>query len=515
VVDHVLQLKLALLGSSFRPGPTLNRTLAALALALAVAAAIVVLGATVDVANAEHRAGTVIVGAALSVALAITPLTSGLGSAMEPRRFASFPLSPRRLAVSLAAAAAVGVPGVLAILLGVGLESAWSETSTGGAAVVAGVLAAAAIILTSQYLVVVGTQLAVSPAARMLVTAMARAVIVVALAVAVTTVLVVRSGEGGDTLVTVAGALANTPVGMLWAVPGSDLAALLARLFGGAVMLAVLIAGWGFIVTRLLVSPQRERAAHHAAGLGWFDLVPATQAGVIAARSLIYWTRDARYRLVLFALPIAPLLMMLAFAIAGTPVPPLWLLPLPVLALFLGWFAHNDVAYDHTALWVHVAAPLKGAADRWGRVVPPLLIGVPLIVALAPLLALWSGVEGVLPALIGVSVGLLLTALGVSSVASAVGAYPAARPDGGPFDQPPTLGVRAGWSQSLALLATFAFMSPTLVVAWWGFTEPEWFAIAGIAGVSTGIGMLLLGILIGGRAFRRRAPELLDLVLRT
>jgi ABC-2 type transport system permease protein len=58
-------------------------------------------------------------------------------------------------------------------------------------------------------------------------------------------------------------------------------------------------------------------------------------------------------------------------------------------------------------------------------------------------------------------------------------------------------------------------MSPTLVVAWWGFTEPEWFAIASIAGVSTGIGMLLLGILIGGRAFRRRAPELLDLVLRT
>jgi ABC-2 type transport system permease protein len=194
VVDHVLQLKLALLGSSFRPGPTLNRTLAALALALSVAAAIVVLGATVDVANAQHRAGIVIVGAALSVALAITPLTSGLGSAMEPRRFASFPLSPRRLAVSLGAAAAVGVPGVLAILLGVGLESAWSATSTGGAAVVAGVLAAAAIILTSQYLVVVGTQLAVSPAARMLVTAMARAVIVVALAVVVTTVLVVRSG---------------------------------------------------------------------------------------------------------------------------------------------------------------------------------------------------------------------------------------------------------------------------------------------------------------------------------
>jgi len=186
-----------------------------------------------------------------------------------------------------------------------------------------------------------------------------------------------------------------------------------------------------------------------------------------------------------------------------------------VLALFLGWFAHNDVAYDHTALWLHVASPVAGAADRWGRCVPPLLIGVPVVLVLAPLFALWSGVDGVLPALIGVSIGLLFTGLGVSSVVSAVGAYPAARPGSGPFDQPPTLGANAGWSQALALLATLAFMSPALVAAVWGFTDPEWFTVAGLAGAATGLGMLLLGIVIGGRAFRRRAPELLDLVLRT
>jgi ABC-2 type transport system permease protein len=515
VVDHVLRLKLALLGSAFRPGATLARTLAVVVLGLAIGAAVILLALEVDVRLASHRAGLVIVASALSVAIAVAPLSAGLGSALEPRRFASYPIEPRRLAVTLAAAAAVGLPGVLAAVLGVGLELAWAGTGTAGAAIVAGVLAAAAIILMTQYLVAIGAQLAVSPAARRLVTAIARTVIVIAIAAAATTVLVVRGGGDDDALIAVARTLGNTPVGMLWAAPASDTGPLLARLLGGAIMLAVLALGWGWIVVRLLEAPQRTRDSASLSGLGWFDLVPATPAGVIAARSLLYWTRDSRYRAVILALPVAPVVMMLAFAVAGAPLPPLWLVPLPVLALFLGWFSHNDVAYDHTAVWMHVAAPVPGAADRWGRCVPPLVLGVPIVLVLSPLFALWSGVDGVLPALLGISIGLLLTGLGVSSVSSVIGAYPAARPGAGPFDQPPTLGARAGWSQSLALLAILAFMAPSVLVAGWGFADPSWFAVAGLAGAATGLGMLLLGIVVGGRAFRRRAPELLDLVMRT
>ncbi|MBX9719010.1 MAG: hypothetical protein K2X36_09255, partial [Microbacteriaceae bacterium] len=378
-----------------------------------------------------------------------------------------------------------------------------------------GVLGAAAIILTSQYLVAVGAQLAVSPSARRLVTVAARTIIALALAASATTVLVVQGGGDDDALGAIAATLGVTPLGMLWAAPASDVAPLVARLLGGAIMVGVLVAGWVWLVGRVIEAPQRARTGAPAHGLGWFDLVPATPAGVIAARSLLYWWRDARYRVVVLALPVVPVLMMLAFAAAGAPLPPLWLVPLPVLALFLGWFVHNDAAYDHTALWVHVAAPVQGAADRWGRCVPPLLLGVPLVLVLSPLFTLWSGVEGVLPALIGVSIGLLLTGLGVSSVASAIGAYPAARPGAGPFDQPPMLGVRAGWAQAIALLATIALMAPALVVAIGGFSQPTWFVVAGLAGAATGLGMLLLGIVIGGRAFRRRAPELLDLVMRT
>lgn len=515
MVDDILRLKLALLGSAFRPGATLARTLAVIVFGVAVGAAIILLALEVDVSIAGHRAGLVIVATTLAIALAVAPLSAGLGSALEPRRFASFPISPRALALGLGAAAAVGLPGVLAAVLGIGLELAWSGTPTAAAAIVAGALGAVAIILVSQYLVAVGALLAVSPSARRLVTGAARTVIVLALAVATTTVLVVQAGGDDDTLVAIASTLGNTPLGMLWAAPGSDIAPLLARLLGATIMVAVLVLGWGWLVARLIEAPQRTRTSAPAHGLGWFDLVPATPAGVIAARSLLYWWRDARYRVVVLALPVVPALMMLAFAAAGAPLPPLWLVPLPVLALFLGWFVHNDAAYDHTALWLHVAAPVPGAADRWGRCVPPLLLGLPLVLVLSPLFALWSGVEGVLPALIGISIGLLLTGLGVSSVASAIGAYPAARPGSGPFDQPPMLGVRAGWAQAIALFATVLFMAPALVVAIWGFAVPAWFTVAGLAGAATGLGMLLLGIVVGGRAFRRRAPELLDLVLRT
>ncbi len=515
MVDHVLRLKLTLLGSAFRPGATLARTLAVVSLGIAVGVAIIVLALEIDVRLASHRAGLVIVASCLALALAVAPVSAGLGSALEPRRFASFPIEPRRLAVSLGAAGAVGLPGVLAAVLGIGLELAWAGTATAVAAIVAGVIAAVAIILSSQYVVAVGAQLAVSASARRLVTAVARAVIVVALAAATTTVLAVRAGGDDDALIAIARTLGNTPLGMLWAAPASALGPLLARLLGGVIMVAVLVWGWGWLVARVIEAPQRTPAVTSASGLGWFDLAPATPGGVIAARSLLYWTRDARYRAVVLALPIAPMLMMFAFAVAGAPLPPLWLVPLPVLALFLGWFAHNDVAYDHTALWLHVASPVAGAADRWGRCVPPLLIGVPLVLVFAPLFSLWSGVDGVLPALIGVSLGLLLTGLGVSSIVSAIGAYPAARPGAGPFDQPPTLGAHAGWAQSLALLATLLFMAPALVAAVAGFTDPTWFASAGLVGAATGLVALVLGIAIGGRAFRRRAPELLDLVMRT
>ena len=517
MVDHVLRLKLALLGSAFRGIPSAVRAVFVLVLAGAVGWALIVLAQTVDVEQEGHRAALVVIATVVALGIAVAPLSAGLGSAMEPRRFAAFPVPTGQLALGLMLAGVIGIPGVLAVTLGIALETAWSGTASAGLGIIAGVLGAVSVVLVSQYLVALAAQLAVSTAAARLVTSLARLTILLALALAAIAVMLVSQGESVSVLVELSVVLANTPMGMLWAAPDGASASSAARILGGVIMVAVMAGAWPWVVRRAIEAPRRTQSAPSLRGLGWFDLVPATPSGAIAARSLLYWTRDVRYRVVLIGLPLAPVLMMVALAIAGAPVPLLWLIPVPVFALFLGWFSHNDVAYDHTAMWLHVASPVRGVADRWGRAIPPLLIGVPLILVASPFAALWSEVAEVYPAVLGTGLGILLTGLGVSSVSSALRPYPAARPGAGPWDQPPMLGVAAGWAQSLTLLATLAFMGPALAIGITGLVENDaaMFALAGWAGAATGFGMLVLGILVGGFVFRRRSPELLELVART
>lgn len=517
MVDDVLRLKLALLGSAFRGAASASRAILVLLLAGTVGTMLILVAQEVDVARDDHRAAFVIVASAVALAIVVAPLSAGLGSAVEPRRFAPFPISHGQLALGLMLAGMVGVPGALAVTLGISLELAWAGTGGAGIAILAGVSGAIAVVMASQYLVALATQLAVSSAAVRIMTVTARLTIALALAAAATAIVLVQRGTDRRGLVELAQVLANTPTGLLWAAPDGTGAEIAWRIVGGVAMIGVMAAAWPWVVHRLAEAPQRIRSAPSGRGLGWFDLVPATPAGAIAARSLLYWTRDARYCAVLFGLPVAPAIMMLALATAGAPLPVLWLIPVPVVALFLGWFSHNDVAYDHTAMWLHVSSPVRGAADRWGRAVPPLLIGVPLIALASPFVALWSGVEDVFPAVLGTGFGLLLTGLGVSSISSALRPYPAARPGAGPWDQPPLTGADAGWTQSLTLLATLAVIGPALTLAVIGLLEadPALLDLAGWVGAATGVGMLVLGILIGGVLFRWRAPELLSLVSRT
>lgn len=520
MVDDLLRLKLALLGSALRPGSRrVTRALAVAAVVVAVIVGMLVAAAAVDVTDPAQRAAVVIAAGALSLGILVAPLAAGLGSALEPRRFAAYPIPSGQLALGLGLAGAIGAPGALAIALAVAVETAWLGQPEGGVAVAAGVLTALTIIVSSQLLVAIAAQIAVSDAAAQAVTATARVTVIVAISAAVLVGVVAVRGDDAEALTRFADVVGRSPGGLTWAAIGAPGGEAALRLAAAGAALIGLAALWWWVVARITVSASRRPVAGERSretGLGWFDMAPATPGGVIAARSLLYWTRDPRYRVVLLGLPFAPPLIMVALLIAGVPLPLLWLIPLPFLALFLGWFTHNDAAYDHTAIWLHVSAPLRGAADRVGRLVPPLLLGVPLILITAPLFALWSGIDSGFELIAGVSLGLLGTSLGVASVVSALAPYPAARPGAGPFDQPPLTGSRATWAQAGSLIATLGFMSPTLVLAWWGVTsDPMWLPLAAIAGIATGVGMLGLGVLVGGQVYRRRAPELLTLAQRT
>jgi len=191
------------------------------------------------------------------------------------------------------------------------------------------------------------------------------------------------------------------------------------------------------------------------------------------------------------------------------------LIPVPVMALFLGWSVHNDTAYDNTAIWLHIVSGTSGRADRIGRVVPPLVVGIPLLVIAALICAPLYGDEGVLPALIGVGLGLLFTGLGLSSVGSAQFPYPAVRPGDSPFAAPQAVGTASSLIQSLSFTVTLILASPTLIFAGLALFFPGWWSLLSlIAGLLLGALFLWLGILWGGHIFNRRAPEILSASVR-
>jgi ABC-2 type transport system permease protein len=188
--------------------------------------------------------------------------------------------------------------------------------------------------------------------------------------------------------------------------------------------------------------------------------------------------------------------------------------PVPVMCLFLGWTVHNDVAYDSTAFWAHVSASTRGSDDRWGRVVPPLVIGLPLALIGSAVTALVVADLGLIPGLVGFSVCVLFVALGVSSAISAGFPYPAVRPGDSPFAQPQAVGASGPVIQSLSFVAALVLSSPVvlLLVLLPGLPNLQ-FVVLG-AGLVLGVLVLIGGVYGGGRIVNRRAPELLAFTLQ-
>lgn len=257
--------------------------------------------------------------------------------------------------------------------------------------------------------------------------------------------------------------------------------------------------------------PGREVIAQ--TDLGWFDRFSATPSGVIGARSLVYWIRDPRYRLALAAVPVVVAVSMLSMWLAGAPATIIWVMPLAVVSFFLGWAIHNDVATDSTAIWIHVATDTAGMADRRGRLVPVLFFGLPLIIVGSTLSTLLMGDWRPLPAVIGISTGLLCAGAAVSSTASARWPYPTSRPGESLFIQPQFVGYGAARIQILTVLATLAIASPSLITGFVGIAVQSLpLQLASLVlGVGIGLVTLIIGARVGAASFDREAPDLIAL----
>jgi len=514
VVAHVLRLRLALALGSLRGERRIRSVLGLVAVAALTAVVCASLGSLADASLAVARTVTVLGGAAITLGFLLGPILVGAGDQLDPRRFAVFGVDERRMPWVLALASLVSVPslGLIAVHVTACVVAVRLGTPP---------LFAVAMTLVGLFTTVLVARIGMALNAlllperrpRELTALFVLALLVVAFPVAVFLASFRWDGRVPDGLISLTGAVAVSPLG---AAPGALLddpgtawiSALVAVL-----TLALLLGVWVWLVGRLLTTTTRPVASRERTGLGWFSLLPSNAFGAIAARSLVYWLRDRRYIVNIIVVPIAGALTVLPLLVAGVPLEIAALVPVPVMALFFGWLPHNDVAYDSTALWTHVASGVRGLPDRLGRLVPVLLVAVPVLAVALPITLLITGDWYLLMPFTGVAASLLLGALGVSSVMSVLAPYPVSRPGDSPFQQPQRASARSAYGPALAFLAAIVLSAPTL----WLFASTLFVdaAQAGATfwvGLGTGIAALVVGAVVGGLIFERSGTRLMEFV---
>ena len=532
MVAELLRLRLRTLANGLRRHPAQDAVI--LVALLAAVAGVVALwwGARwVSQFDAEFiTRATTTVGAWLSLAALLLPIMVVRRPVLAPRAFLGYPISSVGVVAALVLFSVVG-PGILLVPAVLASVSAWLDPAASQLAWAAAPLLFLQTLITIQLARQLGMLLRRHPICAIWVELASAALMIVGGA-SVLGVLAPRVQGGHEVALAlrpfdaVLGAitevLAQTPFGMLWAAPGYateafDDPARGWRAIGlSALLVTVLVVVWLAVLGAQLRPTRRRTGPRRTRVPGWFAHVPGTPAGAVAARSLSYWTRDPRYRAVFAVLPLVLGVSLLALAIGGVPFSIAVLVPLPVVTFLLAWSTtHNDVAYDHTAVWQHVAAQIRGVHDRSGRAAPVLMAGAVLLVVGIPLTVWGHGDLAIVPAYTGVCVALLLGGLGVGNLYSVRHPYAAPHPGDKAWQAPQSATSQGGLTQGVSALCVLLVASPAIVFAgvWWS-AGGAWGWVALAVGVGCGIVTYAAGIRVGGRSFDARAPELLAFTMR-
>jgi ABC-2 type transport system permease protein len=521
MVAELLRLRLQTIANTVRFGPrALSVAVVSILVVLLSSSALSALAGGLRAAPLDDvRALVVGAGSLVLLGYFVVPFARVRPPWADPRRLALVGAPESSAATGLALGALVGLPVLALVVLSTGYVRAWDETGAPAlVAVGAALVAGATAFLLSLVASTLNTVVLTSRRSRQFL--LIGGVLVAVLVVPLIVDLVRTTWTGSSPTGVVADALAWTPFGAALAIPGHVAAGETGRIVADVVIAVASVAGlwwaWRALVARAFLDRPVPAVGDDTSALGWFEFVRATPAGAVAARSLTYWMRDARYRMSLVVIPILPLLVV-PLGIAGISWHWLALVPVPLMCLIVGFLPHNDVAYDSTALWLHVAADTKGSADRIGRLAPALVIGVPLVV-LGSTLAVWAfGDWRALWSEIGIGSALLLSGLGLSSVMSAAMPYATVRPHDDPFQQPQSLGSSSVVAQTVMIGGALVAAVPALYFAgrdlFGGDTSAGPWSL--VTGVAVGAIVLVVGVVVGSRIFTRRAPELLAFALRS
>jgi ABC-2 type transport system permease protein len=533
VVAELLRLRLRILANGFRRRP-LHVLAIVVGLLVALAGVVLFWAGAAWVSRFDDEfvmRATTTVGAWLSIAALLLPLMIVRHSVLSPRAFLGYPISPLGVCLTMLLYSVIG-PGILLLPMAFAPVTAWPDEASQQVAWAAAPLLFLQSLLTIRLARHLGVVLRRHPRIAAWVDFLGTVVLLLGGVVAVVVVaarvpelvwLVKLMRPFNAFFRQVPEVIADTPFGLLWAAPGyasttvgdPDTAW---RVLGlSALLVVALLVVWIGVIGAPLRATRRQPGPRRTRVPGWFARFPTSPAGAIAARSVTYWLRDPRYRAVYAVLPLVLAVMLLALSIGGVPFSIAVLVPLPVMTLLLGWSTiHNDVAYDNTAVWQHIAAQTRGSDDRRGRAVPVLLWGIVLLALGIPLTVWGHGDIRIMLPLAGVCIALLLGGVGVGSLYSARFPYAAPRPGDPAWQSPQSATSQGGIAQGISVLLVLLVAAPSLLLAtmWWIDGGGMWGWLTLAAGIVAGGAMLAIGIRGGGRTFDARGPELLAFTLR-
>ncbi len=459
----------------------------------------------------------VLAGSLVILGWMIVPLVaSGVDMTLDPARFVTFSVPMNTLIAGLTAAGLVGIPGVVTLIASLGTAAVWWRNPASLiAALICAVVAVLTCVVFSRLVTTATTSLSASRRFKDVSGIVAFIPLILLGPIITASMTGIRNVQ--DLLPALAETMSWTPLGAVWSVPG-DVAlghsgqAVLKFLIAVAT-LALALWLWKVLLAKALVTPVHQSVNRRTAGkLGFFGLFPGTPAGAVAARSLTYWFRDPRYGASLIVIPLLPVILWFSASQSGS----LGLLNIlgPVTAFLLAWSISADISYDNTAFSQHVSTGVNGVADRIGRAVACGLVALPICLLFVLGTAWINSGWAQLPALAGLTLGTLLSGLGLSSVISARFTYNVPLPGDSPFKTPPGSGMQMFVVQMGGWLVLGVLIMPELILAIVAFTTGKalfaWLTLA--VGMILGSVFLIVGIRMGGRWFDNRTPELLSAV---
>lgn len=517
MVATVLRLRYRVLGNTLARSPWqivgfVVGLLGALWFLLLVIAGLIALAVLHDLAVAG--VAVVLGGSALLLGWVVGPvLIAGMDSTVDAERLAPFPLTRAQVMQCLTATGLTGVPGIATTVAALATVVLWLRAPL--AAVVAVPCVAIAVltcVVASRFAGTLATGLGRGGRAREVIGTLVIVLLMMTGPIlAGVTSLLSETTDLGARVEQIAAVLGWTPIGAAWAVPGAlALGAwmpALARLAIALATLGLLWMLWRRALDASVSSPPQRAARRAAQGLGLIGRMPTGGIGATWARSLTGWVRDPRYARQVVILPVLPVVLAFATGIDG----PMFRVSALVVAFILCFVGYADVSYDGTAFASVISSGIRGSADRIGRVLGAACVGVPLVAVVAVVCAVVAGTPGDLPAVLGGAIGLLLVGYGVTAVSSALLVVPVAAPGDNPFKTVPGQTFVSGLLVFVVWAACLVLGAPAIVLSAWsllaGSATLGWIALG--VGLVVGAGVLVAGVLIGGRALDRTAPDLL------